>query len=53
MRVLKASLEERKIDFGLVEEGQVQGGKASKKEPKPPKDLAERGKPAKRQKKKY
>ena len=53
VRVLKASLEERKIDFGLVEEGESQGGKASKKEPKPPKDLTERGKPAKRQKKAY
>ncbi len=43
--VLKASLEERKIDFRLVEE--KQGGKA---EPEP---LPERGKPAKRKKQKY
>ncbi|MGY0559227.1 MULTISPECIES: ribonuclease R [unclassified Luteimonas] len=49
VRVLKASLEERKIDFALVEEGEPQG----KKGPKPPKDLVERGKPAKRQKKAY
>lgn len=40
--VLKASVEERKIDFRLVEEGAG--------EPKP---LPERGKPAKRQKRKY
>ncbi|MEN1927375.1 ribonuclease R [Luteimonas qiangzhengi] len=53
VRVLKASLEERKIDFALVEEGEPQGGKVSKKEPKPPKDLTERGKPAKRKKKPY
>src|SRR5690606_16140506 len=49
VRVLKASLEERKIDFGLVEEGQAQAGKP-KKGPKRPKALTERGKPAKRQK---
>ncbi|AOH37255.1 ribonuclease R [Luteimonas sp. JM171] len=49
VRVLKASLEERKIDFAIVEEGQPQGQKA----PRPPKDLTERGKPAKRQKKPY
>ncbi|MFZ7097077.1 ribonuclease R [Luteimonas dalianensis] len=53
VRVLKASLEERKIDFGLVEEGEPQGKKSSKKEPKPPRDLTERGKPAKRKKKPY
>ncbi|MDH5823103.1 ribonuclease R [Luteimonas sp. RD2P54] len=42
VRVLKASLEERKIDFGLVEKG----GKAP--DPQPP-----RGQPAKRSKQKY
>ncbi|GAA4866462.1 ribonuclease R [Luteimonas vadosa] len=42
--VLKASLEERKIDFRLVEEGGRQQGA-----PTPP----PRGKPAKRQKRKY
>ena len=43
--VLKASVEELKIDFRLVEEGQRQKG-----DPKPP---APRGKPAKRTKQKY
>lgn len=47
--VLKASLEERKIDFRLVEGGDANGVRA-KGEPKPP---AQRGKPAKRAKKKY
>lgn len=62
--VLKASLEERKIDFRLVEDGDAHGvrpkaesasapgkrdGRAAR-EPKPP---APRGKPAKRVKKKY
>lgn len=41
--VLKASVEERKIDFRLVEEGDANG-------PKPP---PERGKPAKRVKRRY
>ena len=49
VRVLKASLEERKIDFALVEEAEPQGKKA----PRPPKDLTERGKPAKRKKQPY
>src|SRR5690606_38730837 len=39
VRVLKASLEERKIDFGLVEEGEAKGSK----EPRPPRDRAGRG----------
>ncbi|GGK06934.1 ribonuclease R [Luteimonas terricola] len=43
--VLKASVEDLKIDFRLVEEGQRQKG-----EPNPP---APRGQPAKRSKKKY
>ncbi len=43
--VLKASVEELKIDFRLVEEGQRQKG-----EPRPP---TPRGQPAKRAKKKY
>ncbi|HEY4530271.1 MAG TPA: ribonuclease R [Luteimonas sp.] len=43
--VLKASVEELKIDFRLVEEGQRQAG-----DPKPP---GPRGKPAKRAKQKY
>lgn len=43
--VLKASLEERKIDFRLVED--KRGGKAERK------PLPERGKPAKRNKKPY
>jgi ribonuclease R len=47
--VLKASLEERKIDFRLVEEGDAHGVRA-RSEPKPP---APRGAPAKRAKKKY
>ncbi len=47
--VLKASLEERKIDFRLVEEGDALGVRA-RSEPKPP---APRGAPAKRAKKKY
>nr|WP_257644317.1 ribonuclease R [Luteimonas salinisoli] len=42
VRVLKASLEERKIDFGLVEEGA-----------QAPEAQAQRGKPAKRSKQKY
>jgi ribonuclease R len=44
--VLKASLEERKIDFRLVEEGG--GGQRDAVPPPPP-----RGKPAKRAKAKY
>ena len=40
--VLKASVEDRKIDFRLVEEGVAAA-----------KPLPERGKPAKRQKQKY
>jgi ribonuclease R len=44
--VLKASLEERKIDFRLVEEGG--GGQRDSVPPPPP-----RGKPAKRAKAKY
>ena len=47
--VLKASLEERKIDFRLVEGGDAHGVRA-KSEPRPP---APRGKPAKRVKQKY
>jgi ribonuclease R len=47
--VLKASLEERKIDFRLVEDGDAYGVRA-KSEPKPP---APRGTPAKKAKKKY
>jgi ribonuclease R len=47
--VLKASLEERKIDFRLVEDGDAYGVRA-KGEPKPP---APRGTPAKKAKKKY
>ena len=50
--VLKASLEERKIDFRLVENGDAHGVRA-KGEPKPPKPPAPRGQPAKRVKKKY
>ena len=45
--VLKASLEERKIDFRLVEDGSDQRGKDEPKAPPP------RGKPAKRTKRKY
>ncbi|MGO1540385.1 MAG: ribonuclease R [Luteimonas sp.] len=46
VRVLKASLEERKIDFGLVEERETKASKAAK-------PLPERGKPARRKKQKY
>ena len=56
--VLKASLEERKIDFRLVEDGDALGVRAKgvQGEPKPPKlpkPPAPRGTPAKRPKKKY
>lgn len=47
IKVLKASLEERKIDFRLVQD-EGEGGKPHESKPPPP-----RGKPAKRQKKKY
>jgi ribonuclease R len=50
--VLKASLEERKIDFRLVEDGDVHGVRA-RGEPRPPKAPTPRGQPAKRVKKKY
>jgi ribonuclease R len=46
--VLKASVEDRKIDFRLVEEGAPRKGDS--KPPKPPKA---RGQPAKRKKQKY
>jgi len=45
--VLKASMEERKIDFRLVED------KDGKVDPPAPAPLPERGKPAKRSKQKY
>jgi ribonuclease R len=47
--VLRASLEERKIDFRLVEEGDVHGVR-TRGAPKPP---SSRGQPAKRAKRKY
>jgi ribonuclease R len=46
--VLKASVEDRKIDFRLVEDGAPRKG-----EPKPPKAPGQRGQPARRKKQKY
>lgn len=55
--VLKASLEERKIDFRLVEDGESGRGNsadaAGKREPRAPKPPPPRGKPAKKAKRKY